>query len=200
MHQYLIRNFCFITLLLAMSYLPSSCARRESPKCREYVANVVVPAHMNGLDFATQCELAQRGDAVSQLVLFRVLVEDSERVGEAWEWLCRAANQNYAQAQEELADWYSEDKWSKWSTRPSTYYGRGMTWLMSKGIAPDNRISYMWLSLAAANGDGFIRSRRDLTARYLQSEELVQAEQMINNWKPGDCPSAEHRLGMLGQH
>ena len=26
-------------------------------------------------------------------------------------------------------------------------------------------------------------------------DEITQAQQMVRDWKPGDCPSAVHRLG-----
>jgi hypothetical protein len=29
----------------------------------------------------------------------------------------------------------------------------------------------------------------------MTESDLAQAEQMVRDWKPGDCPSAEHRLG-----
>jgi len=66
------------------------------------------------------------------------------------------------------------------------------------GIRPDNRMAYMWYTLADRNGHTEALSYRNALTTFMSPEEVAQAEQMVRDWQPGDCPSAEHRLGPLG--
>jgi hypothetical protein len=67
------------------------------------------------------------------------------------------------------------------------------------GVRPDDHVAYMWYTLAGANGSPVALHLREYVARDMTSTDITKAEQMTRDWKPGDCPSAEHRLGMPGE-
>jgi len=56
----------------------------------------------------------------------------------------------------------------------------------------------MWYTLAASNGNSRAETLRGYVAAEMTPEEISQAEQMARDWTPGDCPSAERRLGLPG--
>ncbi len=56
------------------------------------------------------------------------------------------------------------------------------------GIAQDLMRAHMWFSLAAANGDSMSEAARDIAAKEMTREQIVQAQQMsrdcaANNYK-----------------
>ena len=52
------------------------------------------------------------------------------------------------------------------------------------GVKRDMKMAFMWLALAARNGDKDAVRRRDILRGKLTAEEIVAAEQMIAAWKP----------------
>ena len=52
------------------------------------------------------------------------------------------------------------------------------------GVKRDMKMAFMWLALAARNGDKDAVRRRDILRGKLTAEEIVAAEQMIAGWKP----------------
>jgi hypothetical protein len=63
------------------------------------------------------------------------------------------------------------------------------------GTYKDNQIAYMWYGLAASNGSTVALTLREFAEADMTPDEITQAKQMIRDWKLGDYPSAEHRLG-----
>jgi hypothetical protein len=66
------------------------------------------------------------------------------------------------------------------------------------GTYKDNQIAYMWYGLAASNGSTVALTLREFAEADMTPDEITQAKQMIRDWKLGDYPSAEHRLGGAG--
>ena len=144
-------------------------------------------------------KIAEQDIARAQWTMYFLLQEDPKRVAEAVGWLCRAAARNHKYAQVRLGYVNRETVWRDWLDRPSTTYGIALAWLHSKGFMPDNRVAYMWYTLAEANGEQYARYALDSLTTHMTSEEILQAEQMVRDWKPGDCPSKEHRLEPRGE-
>lgn len=128
-------------------------------------------------------ELALEGNATAAYAYYEHLARERETFAEAWRWLCYAASKEYGGAQEEVGRWQNPNVW---------FISRRTQWLQEEvGIRPDKRTAYMWYTLAESNGD----NARYSLAVDMSPDEIAQAEQMARDWKPGDCPSAEHRLG-----
>ena len=94
---------------------------------------------------------------------------DKERA-KSWVWFCRAAMQRWYDAQIALG----------------TFYEYGVD-----PVEPDYVKAMMWYLLASPAG----RQPAQTLADEMTPSQIAQAEQMARDWKPGDCPSAEHRLG-----
>jgi len=111
----------------------------------------------------------------------------SLNTADAWAWICGAANQKFADAQRTLGDWLNPKKEELVLLRSAT------------GTSPDYRASYMWYTLAVTGGDKGAREMRKILVAGMTEKQIGQAEQMARDWQPGDCPSAEHPLGLRGE-
>jgi hypothetical protein len=149
-------------------------------------------------DYSYLRRLAKEGGhvvAYEQYLKYRNASESSE-FSAAWIWLCLAANAGYSKAQAEVGFWHRSNSWDNWRD----WNEKGLNRLQKLGFQPDNRIAYMWYTLAVATGGESTRQARDYyVAELLTEVEISQAEQMARDWKPGDCPSAEHRLSVPGE-
>jgi len=195
--------------------------------CREYMWNPEELSGMTGIDLTKSIEdvallkeLASGGDPVAAIALaqhtgdiaplktlasegnpilaYRALQKfalNSETFIEAWKWLCVDANSGNGLAQQQMGFWYRT--WVK--KQVSTDELRRVA--EETGIRPDKRIAFMWYTLAYSNGNSDALRIRGYIVRYarMTPDEIVQAEQMARDWKPGDCPSAEHRPGPSGE-
>ena len=116
-------------------------------------------------------EAAEQGDADAQYNL--ALIYDNgtgvrQDYGEAVRWYLRAAEQSHARAQNNLG----------------VMYGRG------EGVPRDPVLAHMWSNLAASTlppGEDrdMAVENRDFVAEQLSPSELVRAQQMARNWRPG---------------
>ena len=141
-------------------------------------------------------KLAEKGNYVAAYERYQRLRSGSETALTAWRWLCSAANAGYSKAQAEVGHWHTSTSWENWRG----WHERGLNLLRKAGVQPDSQIAYMWYTLAVSNGDESTLSARDYyVAELLTDNEIAQAKQMARDWKPGDCPSAEHRLGPPGE-
>jgi localization factor PodJL len=52
------------------------------------------------------------------------------------------------------------------------------------GVKRDMKKAFMWLALAARDGDKDALRRRDILRGKLTAEEIGAAEQLVANWKP----------------
>lgn len=99
----------------------------------------------------------------------------------AWGWLCKAADQGYKKAQVEVGYWHYELNWEH--SQPGH-----IEWLRKAGIQADNRVAYMWYTIAANGDSDRLRTINNLFSGKLTKEEIAEANDMVRNWKPGQCP------------
>lgn len=112
---------------------------------------------------------AEKGDREAQFQLYRV----SRPSGKSLTWLCLAANQGYAPAQEEFGDLHAGVYGGDWS---------------DAGFAEPDRVrAHMWYSLAASSGHRRARFSRNTVANQMTPEQIAEAERLAADWKPGDC-------------
>jgi hypothetical protein len=121
--------------------------------------------------------LAQQGSLKAAYELYKLLAEVGETPVEAWRWLCKAANQGYVDAQFEAGYWQRSVVWEWWakSEVPRT------AWMREAGIGPDDRVTYMWYTLAAVNGHSHPPYGRQAVASDVTPEEITKAEQMVRD-------------------
>lgn len=53
-----------------------------------------------------------------------------------------------------------------------------------QGVRPDKVQAYMWLALSAAQGDQEAGRQGDILSRQLTRVEIMNAKQLVNQWKP----------------
>jgi hypothetical protein len=135
--------------------------------------------------------LARKGNPTAAYALYEKLSREPKAIADAWKWLCKIANESNGEAQTQVGYWQRTSVWQlSGDDRINS--------LEDIGIKPDNRVAYMWYTLADSNGDSTSNAQREYIIADMTPDEIVQAEQMVRDWKPGDCPSTEHRLGVLG--
>ncbi len=112
---------------------------------------------------------AEKGDREAQFQLYRV----SRPSGKSLRWLCLAANQGYALAQEEFGDLHAGVYGGDWS---------------DAGFAEPDRVrAYMWYSLAASSGHRRAGFTRNYLGKQMTPAQITEAERLAAEWKPGDC-------------
>jgi TPR repeat protein len=118
-------------------------------------------------DFAAAREkfqwLAERGSPEAQLGLGALYEEGKgplRNYEEATNWYSRAAKQGLARAQVRLARMY--------------YFGRH--------VRQDNFLAYIWLTLAAEQGDETGRRNRDKVAKLMSLEQVAEAQELASEW------------------
>ena len=112
---------------------------------------------------------AENGEPEAQFQLYTRDKPD----GKSLTWLCLAADQGHAPAQEELGDLHVK--------------GLGQAWREAGLVELDHVRAYMWYSLAAANGEPPVGLTRDDFADHMTPEQIAEAERLAAEWKPGDC-------------
>jgi TPR repeat protein len=109
--------------------------------------------------------LAEQGDAMAQTTLGRIyengigVTQDSTQ---AVSWFRKAAEQGEATAQTAL----------------------GVMYESGIGVPPDNVLAHMWLSLAAAQGNGDAAKLRASLARFMNPDQMAEAQRLKREWKP----------------
>lgn len=132
--------------------------------------------------------LVDQGDASVAYDVYLRLPKDERASPGAWKWLCHAANAGIAGARRAVGFWHRGDRQAGIST--STRLN-----LEKIGVRENDVVAYMWYTLAgpidsksaSAKIPGHLRQS-------LSADDIARAEQMVREWKPGDCPSAEHRV------
>ena len=127
-------------------------------------------------------KLAEEGNTKAMYRVYIGMRDDYIEPVSAWEWLCKAADLGYENAQTEVAYWHRE---SNWEILRSDRVG----WLRKAKIRADDRIAYLWYTLAAKGDDKRLQIRDNLFSETLSKEEVTEAEDMVINWKPGQCPT-----------
>jgi hypothetical protein len=158
-------------------------------------------AHILAAEFDEYAYLKMLGNEGDYVVAYEQYLKfrDTDDLSEftaAWTWLCSAANAGYSRAQAEVGFWHR-------SSRQEFLAGwneNGLNRLQKLGVQSDNRVAYMWYTLAVSTGGESMRHARNYyIAELLTDVEISQAERMARDWKPGDCPSTEKRLGLPGE-
>jgi TPR repeat protein len=123
---------------------------------------------------------AEEGDAEAMYLIFDALSSNIKEPVAAWEWLCKAADQGYVKAQVEIAHWHRTTTWE---------FGQPdrLEWLREAGIHADDQIAYLWYTIAAREDDNRLRTRNNLFYGKLTEEGIIEAKDMVRNWKPGQC-------------
>ena len=125
---------------------------------------------------------AEEGDAKAMYRIYLGMRDDYKKPIDAWIWLCNAADRGYEGAQIEIAYWHRESNWEL------TQSDR-IEWLRNAKIQADDRIAYLWYTLAANGDENRLRIRDYLFSETLSKKEIAEAEDMVSNWKPGQCQS-----------
>jgi TPR repeat protein len=108
----------------------------------------------------------------------------------------RAAEQGNADAQMRLGVMYVDGRGAqddaeavKWY-RKAAEHGRasaqavlGVMYESGLGVPPDNVLAHMWLSLAAAQGDGDAAKLRDSLARFMTPDQIAEAQRLAREWQ-----------------
>ena len=112
----------------------------------------------------------------------------------AMKWLRLAADQDNAEAQFVLGNLYWERanyaETVKLYLRAAQHgYGHAQDYLAAMyaygiGVPADNVQAYFWYDLAAARGEENAAEKRDLIAKKLTPDELVEAQKLVREWKP----------------
>ena len=169
--------------ILAMNAAVAKGAQRKTDE--EVMRKVAVAKEARRKADEEAMRQAENGNGTAAYALYWQLSGERQTFAEAWKWLCLAANGGYGAAQRSVGNRYETLTWE--------FNIERLRWLRDEvGIQPDNRVAYMWYTLAASSGKEYV-------AAVMTPDEVAQAEQMVRDWKPGDCPSAEHRLGMPGK-
>lgn len=93
----------------------------------------------------------------------------------ALDWMCKSAAQGYGPAQLNLGHWYNEDR-------------RQQDLWPFISVSLDNRVAYMWYTLAAEHGVPFATQYRDnLVAAGMSRQDIAEAKAMAAAWRPGSC-------------
>jgi TPR repeat protein len=100
----------------------------------------------------------------------------------AWKWLCKAADMGHGNAQIEVAYWHRESNWKNAKSLRRE-------WMREAGIKADDRIAYLWYTLAAKDNDKRLRIRDYTFSEVLSENETAEAKDMVRNWKLGQCPT-----------
>jgi TPR repeat protein len=120
--------------------------------------------HTNAAKFLRR--LAERGDPRAQFWIGHFYFEGKgdlpQNFSEALKWLQRAADQQEAYAQ----------------------YFLGSMYFKGEGVPRDLVTSYMWFSLAAAQGDDTATKARDRLAAHMTPAQIAEAKKRASEWKP----------------
>ena len=141
------------------------------------------PAYING-EAKGAMPNAGSGDVESMYNSYLTMSRNYQNPLDAWKWLCRVADLGYAKAQAEVAYWHHSNAWRH--VKP-----KRLSWLEKAGVQQNNKIAYLWYSLAANGRIHELQTRDKLFSGVFSNEEISEAKEMITNWAPGQC---EHDL------
>jgi TPR repeat protein len=109
--------------------------------------------------------LAESGNADAQLHLAEIYYDGlggPRNLGAAAKWYSRAANQGKHTAQCLLSGLYE----------------------VGEGVPKDVVTAMMWLDVAAAQGYEEVLEQRAILAKYMTSEQIVEAKKLADEWHP----------------
>ncbi len=132
------------------------------------VASSEEPGHARIVLAQQLLDRARSGDPEAQYQIGYDYLKDKNP--RAIFWVCRAANQSHRLAQSMMGYFHREDL-----EKASGKY---------LAIERDNRLAFMWYSLAVANGYSPAERYRDEVASNMTSAEIARAERLVQEWKP----------------
>ena len=156
-------------------------------------------------DFATALRewqpLAKQGQAIAQYHLGLLYSNDQgvpKDDAQARQWYEKAANQEQADAQVNLGGLYDYGRgvpqdfkmavrWYRRSADQRNDLAQkklGMMYERGEGVPKDYVQAYMWYKLGATNGAKPVAVLRDELAIRMTSDQLVEAQKLVREWKP----------------
>jgi localization factor PodJL len=158
---------------------------------------------------------AQRGFAPAQYrlgTLFERGIGTKADPARAKIWYGRAAEQGHIKAMHNLAVLNSGRDQSadytaalQWFTAAAergladSQYNLGVLYESGLGIERDLKQAYLWLSLAARNGDKEAARRRDQVRMKLEEAEVAAADEAVNAWRAKPSDSAVNDARVAGE-
>jgi len=152
---------------------------------------------------------AQQGDAEAQYnlgVMYAQGLGVTQNYAEAVKWYRKAAEQGYAAAQFNLGGMYHQGQgvpqeampdgeWDyseamKWYRKAAeqghanAQSNLGLMYAQGQGVTQDYAEAYFWFNLAVASGYEGARSGRDIIAKKLSQNALIDAQKRVREWKP----------------
>ena len=160
---------------------------------RALAGDVEAAIELNALsgNSAPLLALARAGDGTAAYALYEQLSQQPAAMENAWRWLCAAAAGGNPEARSELGHWQRTSVWEHSGDDR-------LDAVRNLGIEPDDRVAYVWYTLAAAAGDPRAESLRGYVADDMTVDQVREAEEMAGDWQPEDCPSPAHRLSPAG--
>ena len=145
--------------------------------------------------------LAEQGEDIAQTTLGSMYEHGwgvSQNDAEAVKWYRKAAEQGEAMAQTHLGVMYDHGQGvTQDSTQAVSWFRKaaeqgeagaqtalGVMYESGIGVPPDNVLAHMWLSLAAAQGNGDAAKLRDSLARFMNPDQIAEAQRLAREWKP----------------
>lgn len=143
--------------------------------------------------------LAESGNAKAQYSLGCSITNDNEQ---ALMWFKKAAEQGLLDAQYALGEMYFRYQSVQNYKQAVEWYQKaaaeghdgaqnslGEMYYKGEGVSKDWVRAYAWFNLAAAQGNNFGKSNRDLYEKQLTDTERAEGQRLASNWKKGDTLS-----------
>ncbi len=152
------------------------------------VTSGCVAAGIGGTTYAVKAsgrnnyiEAAESGDAEAQykLGLSHCCMGVGFSTQTATEWLCKAAHQDHRRAQYELGRIYLGEV----SRTPAP----GQKVIRAVTAKSDQQSAFIWLTLAASDGDVDASKKLSKLADKMAGEDLAQASQRLEAWREMPC-------------
>ena len=116
----------------------------------------------------------------------------------AREWLRKAADQGFANAQFCLGSLYYVGQGGpsdygtafEWFRKVAdqgiaiAQYDLGAMYLAGQGVPQNYALSHMWFHLAASQGDADAAKARDMVAAKMTPDQIAEAQKLAREWKP----------------
>jgi hypothetical protein len=130
---------------------------------------------------------------------------------EALKWHRKAAEQGYAEGQNDLAVMYNFGRGVpqnyaealKWYYRAAeqglakAQDNLGIMYANGQGVPQDYVSAHMWFNLSAAQGDADGIKNRDLVAQHMTPPQIAEAQKLAREWKPKPAKAAYDTLRMM---
>ena len=165
-------------MLMRLADQDDAIAKRLWEQSRTYKSLERKSQEESSLEVTTK--LAEAGDPKAMYQVYLTMYDLYIEPRAAWTWLCKAADKGHENTRIEVAYWHRK---SNWGLAESSR----ITWLRNAPVHADDRIAYLWYTLAANGNEKRLRIRNDLFMETLSRKEVTEANIMVRSWKPGQC-------------